>query len=57
MDFVTDKTPPGNQSLYINVAAIDGVRADGADTYLTLQSGREVRAGTDFDTLRSKLGW
>ena len=54
--FVTDKMPPSNQSLYVNVDAIDCVWEDGADTYLRLRSGREVRAGSDLHALSPKLG-
>lgn len=54
--WVADKNIAGTQWVYVNVANIETVREEGADTFLTLTSGREVRAASNLDTLRPALG-
>jgi hypothetical protein len=52
---VTDKNTSGSEHIYINLDAIDCVREDGTDTYLTLRSGRVVRAASSFASLPTAL--
>jgi hypothetical protein len=52
---VTDPNPVGSEVLYINVDASDCVREDGNDTYLTLRSGRVIRAASSLGSLQTAL--